>query len=163
MKNKNIAFMSLVLVAVIVVAIIFSGKGHVYFEASAVLITIVIFGRLLEAKAKGKTSEAIKDLIGLQPKTANIIREGKELNIRVEDVKLGDIIIVKPGEKIPVDGRVIKGSTSLKDWESLSWISAYSLAARELITLIFQPPAILPVSLKAPRIVVLPGKRTYPG
>jgi Cu+-exporting ATPase len=95
--------------------VVLSGKGHVYFEASAVLITIVIFGRLLEAKAKGKTSEAIKELIGLQPKTANIIRKGKEITVKVEDVQVGDIIIVKPGEKIPVDGIVVSGHSSVDE------------------------------------------------
>ena len=97
------------------VYVILSGKGHVYFEASAVLITIVIFGRLLEAKAKGKTSEAIKRLIGLRPKTAIILKNGKEIKVNVDDVKVNDIIIVKPGEKIPVDGIVTEGYTSIDE------------------------------------------------
>ncbi len=97
------------------VYVIFSGHGHVYFEASAVLITIVIFGRLLEAKAKGKTSEAIKRLIGLKPKTATVIRNGQEIQIKVDDVQLNDTIIVKPGEKIPVDGVIIEGHTSIDE------------------------------------------------
>ncbi|MFH1054273.1 MAG: heavy metal translocating P-type ATPase [Candidatus Woesearchaeota archaeon] len=97
------------------VFVILSGHGHVYFEASAVLITIVIFGRWLEAKAKGKTSEAIKKLIGLKPKTATIIRNKKELKINVDDVQLGDIVIVKPGEKIPVDGVIVEGHTSIDE------------------------------------------------
>ncbi|MBT3463715.1 heavy metal translocating P-type ATPase, partial [archaeon] len=92
-----------------------SGQGHVYFEASAVLITIVVFGRLLEAKAKGKTSEAIKRLIGLKPKTAIVLRDGKELEINVDDVVLGDILIVKPGEKLPVDGIIVEGHTSIDE------------------------------------------------
>lgn len=94
---------------------ILSGHGHVYFEASAVLITIVVFGRLLEANAKGKTNEAIKRLIGLRPKTANVIRNGKEMAIKVDDVQLGDTIIVKPGEKIPVDGTIIEGHSSVDE------------------------------------------------
>jgi P-type Cu+ transporter len=97
------------------VYVILSGKGHVYFEASAVLITIVIFGRLLEAKAKGKTSEAIKRLIGLRPKTAIILKNGKEIKVNVDDVKVNDIVIVKPGEKIPVDGIVTEGHTSIDE------------------------------------------------
>ncbi|MFH1317154.1 MAG: heavy metal translocating P-type ATPase [Candidatus Woesearchaeota archaeon] len=97
------------------VFVILSGQGHVYFEASAVLITIVLFGRWLEAKAKGKTSEAIKKLIGLKPKTATIIRNKKELKINVDDVQLGDIVIVKPGEKIPVDGMIVEGHTSIDE------------------------------------------------
>ncbi len=97
------------------VYVVLSGKGHVYFEASAVLITIVVFGRYLEAKAKGKTSEAIKKLIGLTPKTAIIMRGRKEIKIKIDDVKVGDIIIVKPGEKIPVDGLIVEGHSSIDE------------------------------------------------
>ncbi len=97
------------------VFVVLSGQGHVYFEASAVLITIVIFGRYLEAKAKGKTSEAIKKLIGLKPKTATIIKAGKEIKIKVDDVQKGDIIVVKPGEKIPVDGVIVDGHSSIDE------------------------------------------------
>lgn len=89
--------------------------GHVYFEASAVLITIVIFGRLLEAKAKGKTSEAIKKLIGLKPKIATVIRKGKEIKVKVDEVLLNDVVIVKPGEKIPVDGIVVEGHSAVDE------------------------------------------------
>jgi len=97
------------------VYVVLIGEGHVYFEASAVLITIVIFGRWLEAKAKGRTSDAIKSLIGLKPKIATVIRGGKEIKIKVDDVKLGDIIIVKPGEKIPVDGVIVEGYSSIDE------------------------------------------------
>jgi P-type Cu+ transporter len=97
------------------VYIVLSGHSHVYFEASAVLITIVLFGRLLEAKAKGRTSEAIKKLIGLKPKIATVIRNGKEIKIPVDDVELNDKIIVKPGEKIPVDGIIIEGHSSVDE------------------------------------------------
>jgi len=97
------------------VYVVLSGKGHVYFEASAVLITIVVLGRLLEAKAKGKTNDAIKRLIGLKPKTATVIRNGVELKINVDDVQLNDTVIVKPGEKIPVDGKIIEGNTSIDE------------------------------------------------
>ncbi|MBT4540637.1 heavy metal translocating P-type ATPase [Candidatus Woesearchaeota archaeon] len=97
------------------VFVVLSGHGHVYFEASAVLITIVILGRLLEARAKGKTSEAIKRLIGLKPKFAIVIRNKKEIKVKVDDVLEGDIVLVKPGEKIPVDGVVIEGSTSVDE------------------------------------------------
>ncbi len=97
------------------VFVVLSGGGHVYFEASAVLITIIIFGRYLEAKAKGKTSEAIKKLVGLKPKTATVIREGKELRIDVDDVIVGDMFRVKPGEKIPVDGIVCEGHSSVDE------------------------------------------------
>lgn len=94
---------------------IISGNGHVYFEASAVLITIVIFGRLLEARAKGKTSDAIRRLIGLKPKQATVIRDGIETKIPVEEVMEGDIIVVRPGEKIPVDGIIVEGISSVDE------------------------------------------------
>ena len=101
------------------VFVVLSKQGHVYFEASAVLITIVILGRLLEARAKGKTSEAIKRLIGLKPKFATVIRKdngkNKEIQVKVDDVLEGDIVIVKPGEKIPVDGIIIEGHTSIDE------------------------------------------------
>ncbi|MFC1698105.1 heavy metal translocating P-type ATPase [Nanoarchaeota archaeon] len=97
------------------VFVVLSGQGHVYFEASAVLITIVIFGRYLEAKARGKTSEAIKKLIGLKPKIATIIRNKQEMKIHVDKVQVGDIVIVKPGEKIPVDGIIVEGHSSIDE------------------------------------------------
>ncbi|MCB9359002.1 copper-translocating P-type ATPase [Candidatus Woesearchaeota archaeon] len=94
---------------------IFSGEGHVYFEASAVLITIVMLGRVLEAKAKGKTSDAIKKLIGLKPKKATVIRDGKELMINVDEVLEGDQVMVRPGEKVPVDGIIIEGYSAIDE------------------------------------------------
>ncbi len=89
--------------------------GEQYFEASALLITFVIMGRYLEAIAKGKTSDAIKKLMHLSPKTATVIRKGMEIKIPVDQVLLGDIIIVKPGEKIPVDGIIIRGNSSIDE------------------------------------------------
>ncbi|MBS3121349.1 copper-translocating P-type ATPase [Candidatus Woesearchaeota archaeon] len=86
-----------------------------YFEAAAVLITFVILGRYLEAIAKGKTSEAIKKLMNLSPKLAIVIRDGKEMKIKVDDVVVGDIVIVKPGEKVPVDGVIIEGNSSVDE------------------------------------------------
>ncbi|MBS1267212.1 MAG: putative copper-exporting P-type ATPase [Candidatus Woesearchaeota archaeon] len=97
------------------VFVVLSGQGHVYFEASAVLITIVIFGNLLEARAKGKTSQAIKKLIGLRPKKAIVIRNNKEVKIDIDQVIVGDIVVVKPGGKVPVDGQIIEGSTSIDE------------------------------------------------
>jgi len=97
------------------VYLVFSGGMHQFFEASAVLITIVVFGRLLEAKARGKTSEAIKKLIGLRPKTAIVIRKGKEMQIKIEEVVVGDVVIVKPGGKIPVDGILVSGHSSVDE------------------------------------------------
>ncbi|MFH0860668.1 MAG: heavy metal translocating P-type ATPase [Candidatus Altiarchaeota archaeon] len=86
-----------------------------YFETAAVLITFVLVGKYLEAKAKGKTSEAIRKLMDLSPKTATVIRDGKEVVIPVEQVKVGDILLVKPGEKIPVDGVIISGGSSIDE------------------------------------------------
>jgi len=98
-----------------VYAIFFNPKLGQYFETSAILITFVVLGRYLEARAKGKTGEAIKSLMQLSPKTATVIRKGKELKISVDDVVLGDIIIVRPGEKVPVDGIILTGDSSIDE------------------------------------------------
>ena len=90
-------------------------RPDVYFDTSAVIITLILLGRMLEARAKGQTSEAIKKLIGLQPKTARVIREGREVDIPVKDVAAGDIVVVRPGEKIPVDGIVTKGKSAVDE------------------------------------------------
>jgi len=84
---------------------------HVYFEASAMIIGLINLGHALELRARGKTSEAVKRLLGLQAKTARVVRDGQELDIPVEQVVKGDAIRVRPGEKIPVDGRVLEGSS----------------------------------------------------
>lgn len=88
---------------------------ELYFEAAAVIITLVLLGKYLEAVAKGKTSEAIKKLMGLQAKTARVIKDGIEKDIPIEHVEVGDIIIVRPGEKVPVDGRIVEGSSSIDE------------------------------------------------
>ncbi|MET4563311.1 Cu+-exporting ATPase [Lysinibacillus parviboronicapiens] len=88
---------------------------HLYFETSAVLITLILLGKLFEAKAKGRSSEAIKKLMGLQAKTAIIVRDGVEKEVPLEEVVIGDIILVKPGEKIPVDGEVLEGTTAVDE------------------------------------------------
>ena len=90
-------------------------SGHVYFETAAVIITLIKLGKFLEARAKGKTSEAIKKLMGLNAKQAIVLRNGEEISLPVDEVVVGDIVIVKPGEKIPVDGVVIEGSTSVDE------------------------------------------------
>jgi len=87
----------------------------VYFDTAAVIITLILMGRLLEARAKGQTSEAIKKLMDLQAKTARVLRNGKEIDIPVKEVMIDDIIIVRPGEKIPVDGTVIEGHSSVDE------------------------------------------------
>ena len=88
---------------------------HVYFEATAIIIALINLGSALENKARGKTSQAIKRLIGLQPKTALVIRNGKEMSLAIEQVGLSETIKVRPGEKIPVDGKVIEGSSSVDE------------------------------------------------
>ncbi len=86
-----------------------------YFDVSAIIIALILLGRYLEAKAKAGTSEAIKKLIGLQAKTARVIRAGKEFDVAIEDVKIGDVVRVRPGEKIPVDGMIIEGESSIDE------------------------------------------------
>ena len=88
---------------------------HVYFEATAMIIGLIDLGLALEVKARGRTSEAIKRLIGLQAKTARVVRDKKEVDIAIEQVLLNDIVRVRPGEKIPVDGLVIEGHTSIDE------------------------------------------------
>ncbi|GAA4838087.1 heavy metal translocating P-type ATPase [Paenibacillus vulneris] len=94
-------------------------SGHhapeMYYETSAILITLILLGKLFEVLAKGRTSEAIKKLMGLQAKTALVIRDGREVSIPVEEVIAGDIVLVKPGEKIPVDGEVLDGISSVDE------------------------------------------------
>ncbi|WKZ39958.1 MAG: heavy metal translocating P-type ATPase [Anaerolineales bacterium] len=89
--------------------------GHVYYETAAVIITLIKLGKFLEARAKGRTSEAIKKLMGLRAKTARVIRDGEEAEVSIDDVRVGDIVLVKPGEKIPVDGVVVEGRSSVDE------------------------------------------------
>lgn len=98
--------------------ILYNGSHHapqLYFETSAVLITLILLGKLFEAKAKGRSTEAIKKLIGLQAKNATVLRDGNELILPLEQVVQGDLLLVKPGEKIPVDGIVIEGHTAIDE------------------------------------------------
>ena len=88
---------------------------HLYFESAAVILTLITLGKYLEAVSKGKTSQAIKALMGLAPKTATIIRDGNEIVVAIEEVVVGDIILTKPGEKLAVDGEVIEGSTAIDE------------------------------------------------
>ena len=91
------------------------GVHEYYFEASATIITLILLGKTFEAVAKGKTSEAIKKLMGLQSKTALVFKDGEELEIDIDDLNIGDIVIVKPGEKVPVDGVIVEGTSSLDE------------------------------------------------
>ena len=102
----------------VLIGIVFgiSGIGdHVYFETSAVILTLITLGKLLEARAKGRTSEAIKKLMGLAPKTATLLRDGAEVEVAIDDVEIGDALIVRPGERVPVDGIVIEGRSSIDE------------------------------------------------
>ena len=92
-----------------------NGHKDLYFEAAATVITLILLGKYLEAVAKGKTSEAIKKLMGLQAKTARVLRNGKEIDIPVVEVRMGDRVIVRPGERIPVDGTIVEGNSSIDE------------------------------------------------
>ncbi len=96
--------------------LLFAGLGgHVYFETSAMIITLIKLGKMLEARAKGRTSEAIKKLMGLRPKTARVVREGAEIDVPIESVLLGDLVVVRPGERLPVDGVVVEGRSAVDE------------------------------------------------
>ncbi|RDZ12274.1 copper-translocating P-type ATPase [Priestia megaterium] len=88
---------------------------QLYYETSAILITLILLGKLFEANAKGRSSEAIKKMMGLQAKTAVVVREGAEVEIPVEEVQKGEVIFIKPGEKVPVDGEIIEGQSALDE------------------------------------------------
>jgi Cu+-exporting ATPase len=88
---------------------------HVYYEVSVTVIALILLGRLLEHRARGKTSEAIHKLIGLQPRNARVIRDGVEMDIPITEVKINDVVVVRPGEKIPVDGEVITGASTVDE------------------------------------------------
>ncbi len=103
-------------------------EGSIYYETAALLITFIVLGKYLEAVAKGKTSEAIKRLIGLAPKTALVIRDGREVEIPIRDVVVGDVIIVKPGDKVQVDGLVVDGASSVDE----SMITGESLPVHKI-------------------------------
>ncbi|MFW5952393.1 MAG: heavy metal translocating P-type ATPase, partial [Gemmatimonadota bacterium] len=97
---------------------IFTSAGlpaDVYYEAVVMIIALILLGKMLEARAKGRTSEAIRKLAGLQPRTARVIRDGAAVDIEIEDVVVGDVVVVRPGEKIPVDGRVVEGRSAVDE------------------------------------------------
>ncbi|MFC0225485.1 heavy metal translocating P-type ATPase [Serratia aquatilis] len=98
-------------VATFASAVLPEGTANVYFEAAAVIVTLILLGRMLESRAKGRTSQAIKRLVGLQPKTARIERDGQTVEIPLDQVTTGDVVFVRPGEKVPVDGEVIEGAS----------------------------------------------------
>ncbi|MBD2568769.1 heavy metal translocating P-type ATPase [Anabaena lutea] len=90
-------------------------QPDIYYETCAVVITLILLGRLFENRAKGQTSEAIRKLIGLQAKTARLIRNGREIDVPIEQVQIGDVVLVRPGEKIPVDGEVVDGTSTVDE------------------------------------------------
>jgi P-type Cu+ transporter len=99
------------LVATFVPEVLPQGTANVYFEAAVVIVTLILLGRTLEARAKGRTSQAIKRLVGLQAKTARVERNGVTVEIALDQVTTGDVVLVRPGEKIPVDGEVVEGAS----------------------------------------------------
>ncbi len=102
-------------------------EPSVYYETAAVVITLILLGRLFENRARGQTSEAIRKLMGLQAKTARIVRNGQELEVSIAEVQLDDVILVRPGEKVPVDGEVIEGSSTIDE----SMVTGESIAAKK--------------------------------
>lgn len=118
---------SLVVLAGLIFGFADTVGGHVYFETSAVILTLITLGKWLEARAKGRTSEAIKKLMGLAPKTATVLRNGAEVEIPVENLLVGDLFVVRPGKRIPVDGVVIEGRSSVDE----SMLTGESLAVNK--------------------------------
>jgi Cu+-exporting ATPase len=106
---------SIIVLIEIVLGVSDAVGGHVYFETAAVILTLITLGKLLEARAKGRTSEAIKKLMGLAPKTATLLRDGQEIEVPVDNLMIGDMLLVRPGERIPVDGIVIEGRSSVDE------------------------------------------------
>ncbi|MEK9185036.1 MAG: heavy metal translocating P-type ATPase, partial [Patescibacteria group bacterium] len=97
------------------VAVTIFSSSTIYFDTSAIIITLILLGKYFEVLMKGRASEAIKKLIGLQPKTAKILRDGKEIEISISEVQVDDLIIVRPGERIPVDGKIIEGKSEIDE------------------------------------------------
>ncbi|MCX7569109.1 heavy metal translocating P-type ATPase [Tumebacillus sp. DT12] len=95
--------------------VVLQGGHHVYFETSAIIITLILLGKTFEQMAKSRTSDAIKKLVGLQAKTARVVRDGVEVDVPIEEVVIGDVVLVRPGEKIPVDGTVVDGLSSVDE------------------------------------------------
>ncbi len=91
------------------------GTAHVYYETSAIIIALILLGRYLEARAKGQTSEAIRRLMGLRPRTATLLRDGQEVEVPIDEVQVGDVLLVRPGETIPVDGVILEGRSTVDE------------------------------------------------
>ncbi len=113
--GSSVAYVYSVVVTVFLTLGSMAAGEHVYFETAAVIITLIKLGKLLEVRAKGQTSAAIKKLMGLRAKTARVVRDGEEVDIPIERVTAGDIVVVRPGEKIPVDGIVVEGKSAIDE------------------------------------------------
>lgn len=113
--GSSVAYWYSVVVTVFLTLGSMAAGEHVYFETAAVIITLIKLGKLLEVRAKGQTSAAIKKLMGLRAKTARVVRDGEEVDIPIEHVLAGDIVVVRPGEKIPVDGIVVEGQSAVDE------------------------------------------------
>ncbi|MBL8591254.1 MAG: copper-translocating P-type ATPase [Devosia sp.] len=110
-------------------AVLPAGTSYVYYEAAAVIVTLILLGRYLEARAKGRTSQAIKRLVGLQPKTARVVRNGAALELPLEQVVVGDLVEIRPGDRVPVDGVVASGESHIDE----SMISGEPLPVRKRV------------------------------
>src|SRR5262249_26155299 len=91
------------------------GRQEVYFEAAAVIIALILLGRMLEARARGKAGEAMRRLMSLQPSSARVIRDGIEVDLPTEEVQVGDVVVARPGERIPVDGELLEGESTVDE------------------------------------------------
>ena len=131
-----------------------AGRADVYFDTSALIITLILLGRLLEARAKGRTNEAIKKLAGLQAKTARVVRGGEELDVPVESVEIGDVVVVRPGEKIPVDGLVLSGESAVDE----SMITGESIPVMKR-----EGDEVIGATMNRSRVVALGGHQGRPG
>ena len=103
------------LIATFLPSVLPAGTANVYYEAAAVIVTLILLGRYLEARAKGRTSEAIKKLVGLQPKTARVVKNGVTVEVPLAEVRVGDVVVIRPGEKIAVDGEIVEGSSFIDE------------------------------------------------
>lgn len=129
--GSSTAFIYSVVVLIATVLGVSKSVGeHVYFETAAVILVLITLGKLLEARAKGRTSEAIKSLMGLAPKTATLLRDGQEVEVQIDEVVEGDRLIVRPGERIPTDGIVIEGRSSVDE----SMLTGESLPVNKAIS-----------------------------
>src|SRR5690606_10056903 len=92
-----------------------NAAGALYFEASAIILTLVYLGKWLELRARGKTSDAIQKLVGLQAKTATVVRDGEQITLDIADVQVGDLLVIRPGDRIPVDGEITEGASAVDE------------------------------------------------